>query len=99
MTHNMFGKDANSIMLPRSLRLPVVFFLLTLAASGAWGQSCFEKCQSSCKNMSGIVDQACVDRCNSAYCEGNRNNAPHPYGAIAFELINAWEGISWGKAT
>ena len=81
------------------IRIRAIGILLALGASAAWAQSCFQKCQNSCKNMSGIVDQACVDRCNSAYCEGNRNTTPHPYGAIAFELIHAWEGISWGKAT
>jgi hypothetical protein len=79
--------------------LTISIFLVVLTAPGARAQSCYEKCQDSCKDMSGHVNSACVDTCFRAYCNKSSNNQPRPYGSVAFALVSAGEGISWGKAT
>jgi hypothetical protein len=71
---------------------------LALTPQLASAQSCYERCQNSCKNMSGIVNQGCVDNCNRANCENRNTNQPKPFGAIAFG-DQAFEGISWNKGT
>jgi hypothetical protein len=76
-----------------------IFVSISLTGSLARAQSCYEKCQNSCKDMRGIVNQGCVDNCNRAYCSGSNNAQSHPYGSIAFALGTGFEGISWGKAT
>ncbi len=79
---------------------PGIFLvLLTLAAPRVPGQSCYENCQNTCRDISGHVNSGCVDNCNRAYCSSSGNSQPHPYGSIAFSFVTAGEGISWGKAT
>ncbi len=86
------------------LRKRRLIFLLSLGALAgatpfAHAQSCYEKCQSTCTTMNGLVNQGCVDNCNRAYCSNNNNSSqPRPFGAVAFG-DRGMEGISWNKGT
>lgn len=78
--------------------MKVIFvFAFLLGPHMAVGQSCYERCQGSCKDLSGHINAACVDTCNRAYCENKNDSQPRPFGAIAFGTDRGAEGISWNK--
>lgn len=76
-----------------SLGIPLV-----LTPQPACAQSCYQRCQNSCKDMSGHINPGCVDNCQHANCENRNANQPRPFGAIAFG-DHGFEGISWNKGT
>lgn len=80
------------------VRVPAILLFLVLTAQVPFAQSCFEKCQSSCRDISGHVNDGCVTNCNNAYCRAQPSQ-PHPYGSIAISPVRGYEGISWGKST
>jgi hypothetical protein len=75
-------------------------FVLVLTPRIARGQSCYERCQDSCRGLNGLItSQGCVDNCNRAYCENRNTNQPTaPFGAIAYG-DNRAEGISYHQRT
>jgi hypothetical protein len=87
-----------------SLRLSGTILVLSLGITLifmpqlACAQSCYERCQTSCKDLSGHINSGCVDNCQRAYCENRNANQPKPFGAISYGDHGA-EGISWNKGT
>jgi len=92
-------RGTDGLMAQRRLFLFTLALALGFAAHLARAQSCYENCQSSCKDLSGHLNPGCVDNCNRAYCETRVQNQPRPFGAIAYGTDHGAEGISWNKGT
>jgi hypothetical protein len=77
--------------------LLLVLLGLMFVASGMPAYAdCFESCQNSCRNLSGMVtSQACVDTCSHAYCEKPKVS----YGAIAYGPHSTANGYAFGKSS